>query len=147
MGPGGGAKGSKVGFRNVDLENRFLLFLRRCRRKVRFKALGYEHGVGKATAKRYFDEMRKLFLEKLVPQFLYVRKPEDLRARMSEKVKKDFPDVLYLIDATTFDIQKPENFLMNRLSWSAYKGKNVFQVLCGRSSLSSVHLWPLIFFL
>jgi hypothetical protein len=50
---------------------------------------------------------------------------------MSEKTKKVFPNLLYLIDATTFDIQKPKNFLMNRLSYSAYKGANVLQVVFG----------------
>lgn len=107
------------------------MFLRRCRRKVRFRALGYEHGIGKSTAKEYFDEMRELFCEKLVPQLVYVRKPEDLTESMSEETKKVFPNLLYLIDATTFDIQKPKNFLMNRLSYSAYKGRNVFQVVFG----------------
>lgn len=91
--------------------------------------------------------MRDLFCEKLVPQLLYVRNPEDLTAMMSQRAKDAFPHLLYLIDATTFDVQKPGNFLLNRLTWSAYKGKNVFQVICGKVQLVSKCFYLLTIFL
>jgi hypothetical protein len=38
---------------------------------------------------------------------------------------------LAILDATNWEQLKPENFLENRLSYSAYKHMNVYQVLLG----------------
>jgi hypothetical protein len=47
------------------------------------------------------------------------------------EVKEKFPDLLAILDATNWEQFKPENFLENRLSYSAYKHMNVYQVLLG----------------
>jgi hypothetical protein len=47
------------------------------------------------------------------------------------EVKEKFPDLLAILDATNREQLKPENFLGNRLSYSAYKHMNVYQVLLG----------------
>ncbi len=43
-----------------------------------------------------------------------------------------FPDLLAIMDATNWEQHKPQNFLENRISYSAYKHMNVFQVLFGK---------------
>jgi hypothetical protein len=42
-----------------------------------------------------------------------------------------FPYLVAILDATNWEQFKPENFLENRLSYSAYKHMNVYQVLLG----------------
>jgi hypothetical protein len=41
------------------------------------------------------------------------------------------PDLVAILDATNWEQLKPENFLENRLSYSAFKHMNVYQVLLG----------------
>lgn len=49
------------------------------------------------------------------------------------KVLRLFPDLLVILDAMNWEQLKPENFLENRLSYSALKHMNVYQVLLGES--------------
>lgn len=122
---------SNEGFRKVDFEDRVLMFLARIKRKVSFQELGYQYGCGRATAKRYFDEMVELFNTHLVPRLVFPRPPEELRQMARSEVKEAFPDLLAILDATNWEQLKPENFLENRLTYSAYKHFNAFQVLFG----------------
>lgn len=46
--------------------------------------------------------------------------------------RERFPDLLAVLDATNWEQQKPENFLLNRLSYSAYKHFVAFQALLGK---------------
>lgn len=117
--------------RGVDFEDRVLMFLSRIKRKVSFPELGYQYSCGKATAKRYFDEMVELFNTHMVPRLVFPRPPEELRKMARSKVKEAFPHVLAILDATNWEQLKPENFLENRLTYSAYKHFNAFQVLFG----------------
>jgi hypothetical protein len=48
-----------------------------------------------------------------------------------KEVSDLFPDLLAVLDATNWEQFKPGNFLENRMSWSAFKHMNVFQVLFG----------------
>lgn len=48
------------------------------------------------------------------------------------QVLEQFPDLLAILDATNWKQFKPENFLHNRLSYSAYKHMNVFQAVLGK---------------
>jgi hypothetical protein len=57
--------------------------------------------------------------------------PEELSKMTREEVRQKFPDLLAILDATNWEQFKPENFLENRLSYSAYKHMNVYQVLLG----------------
>jgi hypothetical protein len=122
---------SNEGFRKVDFEDRVLMFLSRIKRKVSFQELGYQYGCGKATAKRYFDEMVELFNTHMVPRLVFPRPPVELRQMARSEVKEAFPDLLAILDATNWEQLKPENFLENRLTYSAYKHFNAFQVLFG----------------
>ncbi len=107
------------------------MFLARIRRKVTFQELGYQYGCGKETARRYCNEMTKLFSRQLVPRLVFPRSPADLRDMSRPDVQKLFPDLLAILDATNWEQLKPENFLENRLSYSAFKHMNVYQVLLG----------------
>ena len=49
-----------------------------------------------------------------------------------EATLQQFPDLLAVLDATNWQQQKPENFLLNRLSYSAYKHFVAFQTLLGK---------------
>ena len=124
---------SNEGFRKVDLEERVLIFLFRLRRKTPFQELGFMFGCGESTAADYFWEMVGIFYDRVVPKLLLVRKPEDLRKMSREKVQQAYPSLLYMIDATAWKQDKPENFLYNRMSWSAYKHYNCYQVLFGKN--------------
>lgn len=126
------------GFRKLDLDDRVLIFLTRLRRKSSFKELGYLYGCGKATAQRYHYELVDIFSEQIVPRLVFPRPPEELLAMNSDKVKKEFPHLLALLDATNWEEQKAENFLLNRLSYSAYKHFVAFQVLLGKPFVSCV---------
>ena len=120
------------GYRKLDLEDRVLLFLCRLYRKRKFKELGYEFGCGRDTARRYFREILDLFCQHLVPQLVFLRSPDELRQMMRPAVKEAFPDLLAILDATNWEQQKSENFLLNRLSYSAYKHFESFQSLFGK---------------
>jgi hypothetical protein len=119
------------------LEERVLIFLTRIRRKRSFKEMGYLYGCGKASAQRYFEELRDLFCTEMVPRLVFPRSPEDLLRMADEATLQQFPDLLAILDATNWEQQKPENFLLNRLSYSAYKHFVAFQVLLGM--YGSVH--------
>lgn len=125
---------SNEGHRKVDLEDRLLMFLARIKRKVSFQELGYQYGCGKASAKDYFDEMVELFNTHVVPNVVFPRTPEELKHMTRQKVRDAFPHLLAILDATNWEQLKPENFLENRLSYSAYKHFNAFQVLFGTYS-------------
>jgi len=122
---------SNEGFRKLDLDDRVLIFLQRLRRKTTFQELGYLYGCGKESARRYFGEMVKIFHTHFVPRLVFPRTPEELRKMSREQVSNQFPDLLAILDATNWEQLKPENFLENRLSYSAFKHMNAFQVLLG----------------
>ena len=124
---------SNEGFRKLDLDDRVLIFLQRLRRKTTFQELGYQYGCGKESARRYFGEMVKIFHAHFVPRLVFPRTPEELRKMLREQVSKQFPDLLGILDATNWEQLKPENFLENRLSYSAFKHMNAFQVLLGEA--------------
>jgi hypothetical protein len=122
---------SNDGYRKLDLADRVVMFLARLRRKVTFQELGYQYGCGKESARRYCDELTDLFQKHFVPRLVFPRPPEEVNAMTRPEVKEKFPDLLAILDATNWEQLKPENFLENRLSYSAYKHMNVYQVLLG----------------
>jgi hypothetical protein len=124
-------RNSNEGFRRLPLVDRVLLFLARLRRKVPFVELGWHYGCSETSAKEYFDELVVLFSTHLVPRLVFPRSPSFLREMTSPEVEKVFPDLLAILDGTSWEQLKPENFLENRLSYSAYKHFNAFQVLFG----------------
>jgi hypothetical protein len=107
------------------------MFLARIWRKPPFKELGYQYGCGEETARRYCEEMTEMFSFHMVPRLVYPRTPAELRAMRRPEVARAFPDLLGILDATNWEQLTPENFLQNRLSYSAYKHKTVFQSLFG----------------
>ncbi len=125
-------RSSNSGSRNVPLTDRVVMFLSRMRRKVTSKELGYQNGCGEETAARHCTQMLDIFHKHFVPRLVYPRSPEELRKMSRPEVLARFPDLLAILDATNWPIQKPENFLKNRLSYSAYKHENVVQVLFGK---------------
>ena len=124
---------SNSGFRKVELEDRLLLFLIRLRRKTRFSELGYQFGCGRDSARSYFEEMLEIFISHIVPRLVYPRPPEELRKLSRSEILNLFPDLLAILDATNWEQLQPENFLENRMSYSAFKHMTVFQVLLGKS--------------
>jgi hypothetical protein len=124
---------SNEGFRKKDLDDRVLIFLQRLRRKTTFQELGYQYGCGKESARRYFEEMVEIFHAHFVPRLVFPRTPEELRKMSREQASKQFPDLLGILDATNWEQLKPENFLENRLSYSAFKHMNAFQGLLGEA--------------
>lgn len=111
-----------------------LIFLTRIKRKRSFKELGYLYGCGKTSAQRYYDELVKLFCKSLVPRLVFPRPPDDLLKMARKDVLDVFPDLLAILDATNWEQQRSENFLLNRLSYSAYKHFVAFQVLLGKDN-------------
>ena len=89
------------------------------------------YGCGKASSQRYYEELRDLFCARMVPRLVFPRPPEELRQMASQGTLEQFPDLLAILDATNWQQQKPENFLLNRLSYSAYKHFVAFQALLG----------------
>lgn len=124
---------SNEGYRKVDLDDRVLIFLTRLRRKTSFQELGYQYGCGKETARRYFGEMTDLWSAHFVPRLVFPRPPMELRKMISPNVAAMFSNLLVILDATNWEILKPEIFLANRLSYSGYKHFNSIQVLCGEA--------------
>lgn len=97
-----------------------------------YQELGYLYGIGETTAQRYCKEMLDIFVEHVVPHLVYPRSPEDLRGWASDDVKKAFPDLLAVLDATNLPMPKPEIFFGNRQTYSAHKNMNCNQVLLGK---------------
>lgn len=110
-----------------------LIFLQRLRRKSSFQELGYQYGCGKESSRRYFDEMIKICHCHFVPRLVFPRTPGELRKMTRNQVSNQYSDLLAILDATNWEQLKPENFLENRLSYSAYKHMNCFQVLLGET--------------
>ena len=75
--------------------------------------------------------MVKIFHKNFVSRLVFPRPPQELKDMSRQQVLDAFPDLLAILDATNWEQLKPENFLENRLSYSAYKHMNVFQVLLG----------------
>jgi hypothetical protein len=57
-----------------------------------------------------------------------------------KEISECFPDLLAILDATNWQEQKAENFLANRLSYSAYKHFVAFQVLLGKMMCEKTYL-------
>jgi len=110
-----------------------LIFLTRLRRKLPFKELGYLYGCGKTTAKRWYGEILDLFCDVIVQNVFYPRSLEELRQMRTDLTKERFADLLAAINATMWQMLKPENFLLNRLTFSAYKHYNALQVVMRKS--------------
>jgi hypothetical protein len=108
-----------------------LIFLIRIRKKTTFQELGYQFGCGKETARTYFWEMVKIFNKEFVPRLVFPHPPEELQKMTRQEVKSVYPHLLAILDATNWEQMRPENFLENRLSYSAYKHGTVFQALLG----------------
>jgi len=125
---------SNEGFRKLDLKERVLIFLSRIRRKQPFKELGYQYGCGEETARAYFLEMVDLFNTHVVPRLVFPHPPADLLKMTRREVAEQFPDLLAVLDATNWEQLKPENFVENRLTYSAFKHFNSFQVLLGKQA-------------
>lgn len=77
--------------------------------------------------------MVELFTRHLVPRLVFPRPPEELKQMARKDVLEVYPDLLAILDATNWEQLKPENFLENRLTYSAFKHFNAFQVLLGTS--------------
>jgi hypothetical protein len=107
------------------------MFLARLRRKATFQELSYQYGCGKESARRYCAELTKLFRRHFVSRLVFPRLPEELSKMTRPEVQGLFPDLVAILDATNWEQFKPENFLENRLSYSADKHMNVYQVLLG----------------
>ena len=122
------------------MRERMLIFLSRIRRKVPLFELGYQYGCGKETARRYFDEMVDLCNTHLVPRLIFSPTAEELKKRFRQQVLDHYSDLLAILDATNWEQLKPENFVENRLTYSAFKHFNSFQVLLGKSPLIVVVL-------
>ena len=105
-----------------------------------FQELGYLYGCGKDTARRYFDELVEIFHTHLVPRLVFPLSPEELKKMSRKEVLEQYPDLLAVLDATNWEQFKPGNFLEKRMSWSAFKHMNVFQVLFGED------VWCLVSF-
>ena len=133
-------RNSNEGFRKVDMKERMLIFLSRIRRKVPFSELGYQYGCGKETARRYFDEMVDLFNTHLVPWLVFSPTPEELKKMSRAEVLEQYSDLLAVLDATNWEQLRPENFVENRLTYSAFKHFNSIEVLSGKSPSIAVVL-------
>ena len=116
----------------MDLEERILIFLTRIRRRRSFKEMGYLYGYGRDSARRYYVEIVELFSKFMVPRLGFPRTPEELLQMAVKETRERFPNLLGILVATNWAQQKPENFLLNRLSYSAYKHFVALQVLLGR---------------
>jgi hypothetical protein len=81
---------SNEGFRKLDLDDRVLIFLQRLRHKTTFQELGYQYGCGKESARRYFEEMVKIFHAHFVPRLVFPRTPEELRKMSRDQVQSSF---------------------------------------------------------
>lgn len=136
---------SNEGYRKLDLDERVLIFLTRLRRKTPFEELGFQYGCGAESARRYFNELIEVFHDHFVSRLVFPRSPEELRKMSRKEVLEQWPDLLALLDATNWEQMKPGNFLENRLSYSAYKHMNVFQVLFGE--MIDASLWFYLKFL
>ena len=101
----GARRRSNEGYRKLDLEERVLIFLTRIRRKRSFKELGYLYGCGKASAQRYYEELRALFCTEMVPRLVFPRPPEELLQMADEATLQQFPDLLAVLDATNWQQQ------------------------------------------
>lgn len=111
-----------------------MIFLIRLRKKSTFQELGYQFGCGKESARRYFREMLEIFKSHFLSRLVFPCSPDELRKMTRPEVREKYPDLLAILDATNWEQMKPENFLENRLSYSAYKHRTVFQVLLGESA-------------
>ena len=131
---------SNEGYRALELPERVLLFLTRLWCKTRFSELGYQYGCGKVSAIRYFEELEVIFHKHFVSRLVFPRDHEELRKMTRKEVLEAFPDLLAILDATNWEQFKPENFLENRLSYSAFKHMTVFQTLLG-SHLALLLCW------
>lgn len=136
---------SNEGFRKLDLQERVLMFLTRLRRNTTFEELGYQYGCGITSASRYFAEYVKIFVEHFVPRLLFPRSPDELREMTRAEVRESYPHLLAILDATNWEQLKPENFLENRISYSAYKHLTAFQVLLGELLPGSTYVTLRIF--
>lgn len=124
---------SNEGYRKLDLDERVLIFLTRIKRKRSFKEIGYLYGCGKTSTMRYYKEIVNAFCNSIVPRLVFPRSPVELKDMSSETTLNRFPDLLAILDATNWEQQKPENFLLNRMTYSAYKHFVSFQVLFGKN--------------
>lgn len=67
------------------------MFVMRMRRRVPFEGLRLFFGVSAGTAHNYFDEMRDMFWNDVMPRLLHPRSGAEIDAMTSAEIKADLP--------------------------------------------------------
>ena len=65
------------------------------------------------------------------PRLIFSPTAEELKKMSRQQVLDHYSDLLAILDAKNWEQLKPENFVENRLTYSAFKHFNSFQVLFG----------------
>ena len=118
--PGRDRRHSNEGYRKLSLQDRVLMFVMRMRRRVPFEGLRLFFGVSAGTAHNYFDEMRDMFWNDVMPRLLHPRSGAEIDAMTSAEIKADLPGAKIIFDLTAFPWNSKENVLLARVLYSAY---------------------------
>jgi hypothetical protein len=118
--PAGGRRRSNSGYRQLDVNDRILLFMMRMRRRVPFEGLRIMFGISTGSAHNYFMECLNAFHKHVMPRLLHPLSAAEIDAMSSEDIKRDLPGAKLIFDLTAFPWKSKENVLLSRLLYSAY---------------------------
>jgi hypothetical protein len=116
----GGRRRSNSGYRQLDVNDRVLLFMMRMRRRVPFEGLRIMFGISTGTAHNYFMECLNAFHKHVMPRLLHPLSAAEIDATSSEDIKRDLPGAKLIFDLTAFPWKSKENVLLSRILYSAY---------------------------
>lgn len=102
------------------------------RHRLSFEALGFLFGVSNDTAHRSFHRMQKLCKERVIDRLLFLEPPGVVKQFIPPDFAEAFEDTFFIVDGLPKDVLQPENFLLNKLTWSVYKHANIVHFVFGK---------------
>ena len=131
---------SNEGYKKLGNKDRILLFTIRIRRGMPFEGLGILFGIGTISAHRYYEQMLKLFHEKLVPRLLDPPNAATINGWTDPDIKEKLPGAKFIVDLTSFRLKSKENAALARILYSAYHHQSEAGAVFGNVSRHQYYL-------
>jgi len=126
-----GGTGRKGRTWQMTAKNVLFLFLLRMRHNITYPLLGIFFGVCENTVSSMVGKALDALSEKIFPRLFYLQDKDTVSKSVPERFQQQFPECLLIGDGVPMNIYKPDTFLFQKMTYSAYKHRNVFMfVIC-----------------
>lgn len=115
----------------MALNDLFVMALTKARQGTPYYALAHQFNVSNGAAERLVNRFRDLVNAGVGRRLFYLQHAEIVRANLPPDWPQRFKDTLLIGDGHPKEIRKSGTFIIQRITWSPYKHKNIFHwVIC-----------------